>query len=102
MAFTTKPFDLVRENFVIMLLLETSEHRSPDPAAAIVGSKLPVGHNEHPGLRLLHHHLAGRNEDPEVHNCGLRPVLKPLGNCPAVRLVHKVELSFLCGAAGTD
>jgi hypothetical protein len=59
MTLATKPFHLGREDFVIMLLLETLEHRSPDPSPAIIRSELPVGHNEHSGLGFLHHHLAG-------------------------------------------
>src|SRR5215471_11794544 len=102
MTLATKSFDLVRENFVVMLLLEAPEHASPDPAPAIVGSELPVGHHEHARIGLLHHHLAGRDEDPEVNNCRLRPVLEPLGNRPAVLPIHKVELAFLCGTAGAD
>src|SRR5215471_10660432 len=102
MTLAEKPLDLVRENFVIVLLLETPEHGSPNPAAAVVGSQLPVGHNKHTRIGLLHHHLAGRDEDPEVNNCRLRPMLEPLGNRPAVLPVHKVELALLCRAAGAD
>src|ERR1700752_2563067 len=102
MALATKPFDLVRENFVIMLLLEALEHGSTDQAPAVIGSNPPVGYNEHASLWFLHHHLAGRHEDPEVDNCRLRPVLEPLGNRPAVLPAHKVELAFLCGAACAD
>src|SRR5579859_1262213 len=102
MTLASKPFHLGREDFVIMLLLETLEHRSPDPSAAVVGSKLPVGHNEYTRLGFLHHHFAGRDEDSEIDNCRLRPVLKPLGNRPAVLAIHKVKLAFLCGTAGAD
>src|ERR1700719_293744 len=102
MPLAAKAFDLDREDFAVMLFFETLEHRSPDPATAVIGSKLPVGYNEYAGLGFLHHHLAGRDEDPEVNDRGLRPVLKPLGNRPAVLPVHKVEFAFLRRAACPD
>src|SRR3984893_12882339 len=85
-----------------MLFFETLEHRSPDPAAAVVGSQLPIGDDEHTSLGFLHHHLAGRDENPEIDNRRLRPVLKPLSDGPAVLLVDKVELALLCRAACPD
>src|SRR6202035_3815517 len=94
-----KPFNLDREDFAVMLFFETLEHRSPDPATAVIGSQLPIGDDEHTCLGFLHHHLAGRNEDSEIDNRRLRPVLKPIGDRPAVLLVDKVELTLLCRAA---
>ena len=91
-----------REEFVIMLLLKAPEHRPPDPAPAVVRSKFPIGHNEHAGVRLLHHHLAGRDEDTEINDCCLRPTLKPIGNHLTVFPVHKVKFPVFCGATGTD
>lgn len=37
-----------------------------------------------------------RNEDAEIHDCRLRPMLKSLGNSAAVLLVNKVKLALLC------
>src|ERR1700722_12714273 len=97
-----KPFHLDREDFAVMLCFETLEHRSPDPAAAVIGSQLPIGNYEHMCLGFLHHHLAGRDKDPEIDNRRLRPVLKPLGDDQAMPLVDKVELALLCRAACPD
>ena len=102
MPLAAKAFNLDREDFAIMLFFETLEHRSPDPATAVIGSQLPIGDDEHTCLGFLHHHLAGRDEDPEIDNRRLRPMLKPLGDGPAVLLVHKVELALLCRAACPD
>src|SRR5579864_8917105 len=102
MALAAKAFHLDRQDFAVMLFFETLEHRSPDPAAAVVGSQLPIGDDEHTSLGFLHHHLAGRDEDPEIDNRRLRPMLKPLGDCPAVLLVDKIELALLCRAACPD
>src|SRR5208282_4030691 len=96
MPLATKPFNLDREDFAVMLFFETLEHRSPDPSTAVIGSQLVIGDDEHTCLGFLHHHLAGRDEDSEINNRRLRPVLKPLGDGPAVFLVHKVELTLLC------
>src|SRR5215467_5576185 len=101
-GLSSQPFQLCREEFAVMLLLEPLEHRAPDPASAVVGSKLPVGHNEHAGLRFLDHHLAGRDENPEIDHSRLRPMLKALGNRHAVLAVHKVKLAIVGGATGTD
>src|SRR5260370_25683247 len=106
-AYLSKPlaakaFNLDREDFAVMLFFETLEHRSPDPATAVVGSELPIGADEHTCLGFLHHDLAGRYEDSEINNRRLRPVLKPFGDGPAVFLVHKVELALLCRAACPD
>src|SRR5437660_3766122 len=100
MALAAKPFTLDREDFAVMLFFETLEHRSPDPATAVIGSQLPIGNDEHMCLGFLHHHLAGRDKDPEIDNRRLRPMLKPLGDGPAVLLVDKVELALLCRPAG--
>src|ERR1700686_1381008 len=54
-----KPFNLDREYFAIMLFFETLEHRSPDPATAVICSQFAIGNDEHTCLGLLHHHLAG-------------------------------------------
>src|SRR5208283_71121 len=96
MPLAAKAFHLDREDFAVVLFFETLEHRSPDPATAVIGSQLPIGDDEHTCLRLLHHHLARRDEDAEIDNRRLGPVLKPVGDGSAVLLVHKVELSFLC------
>src|ERR1700677_2640020 len=58
-TLASQPFHLGREDFVIMLSLETLEHRSPDPATAVVGSKFSVRHNKDTRLGFLHHHPAG-------------------------------------------
>src|SRR5208282_4062223 len=63
-----KPFKLDREDFAVMLFFETLEHRSPDPATAVIGSQLPIGDDEHTCLGFLHHHLARRDEDSEINN----------------------------------
>src|SRR5260370_3239384 len=94
-AYLSKPlaakaFNLDPEDFAVMLFFETLEHRSPDPATAVIGSQLPIGDDEHTCLGFLHHHLAGRDEDAEIDNRRLRPVLKPLGACPPVLLFDKV------------
>src|SRR5258707_1817743 len=102
MPLEAKAFHLDREDFAVMLFFETLEHPSPDPATAVVGSQLPIGDDEHTCLGFLHHHLAGRNEDSEINNRRLRPVLRPLGDGPTVLLVHKVELALLCRAACPD
>src|SRR6202040_2113784 len=99
MPLAAKPFNLDREDLAVMLFFETLEHRSPDPATAVIGSQLPIRDDEHTCLGLLHHHLAGRDEDSEINNRRLRPALKPLDDGPAVVLVHKVELALLCRAA---
>src|SRR5260370_22322103 len=98
-AYLSKPvaakaFNLNREDFAVMFFFETLEHRSPDPATAVIGSQLVIGNDEHMCLGFLHHHLAGRDEDPEIDNRRLRPVLKPLGDDPTVLLIHKVELAL--------
>jgi len=74
-----KPFNLDRQDFAIMLFFETLEHRSPDPATAVIRSNL---RSERRALvpRFLHHHLAGRDENSEVDDRRLRPTLKPLGD----------------------
>src|ERR1700730_15911114 len=102
MPLAAKPFHLDREDFAVMLFFETLEHRSPDPATAVIGSQLPIGDDEHTCLGFLHHHLAGRDDYPEIDNRRLRPMLKPLGDRPAVLVVHKVELTLLCRAACPD
>src|SRR5260370_27275188 len=102
MPLAAKAFHLDREDFAVMLFFETLEHRSPDPATAVIGSQLPIGDDEHTCLGFLHHHLAGRDEDAEIDNRRLRPMLKPLGDGPAVLLVHKVEFALLCRAACPD
>src|SRR5580704_3627776 len=102
MPLAAKAFDLDRADFAVMLFFETLEHRSPEPTTAVIGSQLPIGDDEHTRLGFLHHHLAGRDEDPEIDNRRLRPMLKPLGDCPAVLLVDKVELALLCRAACPD
>src|SRR4029077_14598255 len=100
MSLAAKPFNLDRQYFAIMLFFETLEHRSPDPATAVIRSQFAVGNDEHTCLVLLHHHLAGRDENSEVDDRRLRPMLKPLGDGSAVLLVHKVELALLCRSAG--
>ena len=100
MSLAAKPFNLDRQDFAIMLFFETLEHRSPDPATAVIRSQFAIGNDEHTCLGLLHHHLAGRDENSEVDDRRLRPMLKPLGDGPAVLLVHKVELALLCRTAG--
>src|ERR1700722_15908163 len=97
-----KPFPLDREDFAVMLFFKTLENRPPDPATAVIGSQLPIGNDEHTCLRLLHHHPAGGDENAEVDNRRLRPMLKPLGDDPAMLVVDKVELSLLCRAACPD
>ena len=79
--------------------LEAIEDGARDPATAVVSSQFAIGDDEHMCRGFLHHHLAGRDEDAEIDNRRLRPVLKPLGDGSAVLLVDKVELAFLCGAA---
>src|SRR5437879_3161196 len=106
-AYLSKPlaakaFHLDREDFAVMLFFETLERRSPNPAAAVIGSQLPIVDDEHTCLGFLHHYLAGRDKDPEIDNRRLRPMLKPLGDDPAVLLVDKVELALLCRAACPD
>src|SRR5208282_4550298 len=88
MSLAAKPFNLDRQYFAIMLFFETLEHRSPDPATAVIRSQFAIGNDEHTCLGLLHHYLAGRDENSE------------LGDRPAVLLVHKVELALLCRPAG--
>src|SRR5208337_747491 len=100
MSLAAKPFNLDRQYFAIMLFFETLEHRSPDPATAVIRSQFAIGNDEHTCLGLLHHYLAGRDENSEVDDRRLRPMLKPLGDRPAVLLVHKVELALLCRPAG--
>src|SRR6202158_33324 len=102
MPLAAEAFNLDREDFAVMLFFETLEPRSPDPATAVIGSQLPIGDDEHTCLGFLHHHLAGRDEDTEIDNRRLRPVLKPLGDGLAVFLVDKVELALLCRAACPD
>ncbi len=102
MPLAAKAFHLDREDFAVMLFFETLEHRSPNPATAVIGSQLPIGDDEHTCFWFLHHHLAGRDKDPEIDNRRLRPVLKPLGDGLAVLLVDKVELALLCRAACPD
>src|SRR5580704_7568643 len=102
MALAAKAFHLDREDFAVVLFFETLEHRSPDPATAVIGSQLPIGNDEHTCLGFLHHHLAGRDEDAEIYNRRLRPMLKPLGDDPAVLLVDKLELALLRRAACPD
>src|SRR5579864_6927717 len=102
MPVAAEAFHLDREHFAVMLFFETLEHRSPNPATAVIGSQLPIGDDEHTCVAFLHHHLAGRDKDPEIDNRRLRPVLKPLGDSPAVLVVDKVEFALLCRAACPD
>src|SRR5208337_3387365 len=90
-----KPFKLDRQDFAVVFFFETLKDRSPDPATAVIRSQFAVGNDEHSCLGFLHHHLAGRDENSEVDDRRLRPTLKPLGDSPAVLLVHKVKLALL-------
>src|SRR5437879_12315662 len=99
MPLAAKAFNLDQQDFAVVFFFEALEHRSPDPATAVVSSQFAIGNDEHTCLSFLHHHLAGRDENAEVDYRRLRPMLKPLGNGPAVLLVHKVELALLCGPA---
>src|SRR5579872_1459758 len=74
---------------------ELREQRPPNPAEAIVGSQHMVFHHQHSYIRLLDHHLAGGNQDAEIDDGGLRPVLEALGDGLAVVLVHEVEPALL-------
>src|SRR5260370_9734828 len=80
MPLAAKAFHLDREDFAVMLFFETLEHRSPDPAAAVIGSQLPIGDDEHTCLGFLHHHLSGRDKDPDIDTGCLWPVLNPLAD----------------------
>ncbi|MGC2822508.1 MAG: hypothetical protein WA198_22640, partial [Candidatus Sulfotelmatobacter sp.] len=42
-----KAFHLDREDFAVIVFFETLEHRSSDPATAVIGSQLPIGDDEH-------------------------------------------------------
>src|SRR5208282_2998261 len=75
MSLAAKPFTLDRQYFAIMLFFETLEHRSPDPATAVIRSQFAIGNDEHTCLGLLHHYLAGRDENSEVDDPRWRPLI---------------------------
>src|SRR5208283_1922669 len=52
-----KPFSLDRQDFAVVFFFETLEHRSPDPATAVIRSQFAIGNDEHTCLGLLHHYL---------------------------------------------
>src|SRR6185312_2001857 len=82
--------------------LKFGEQRVSDPAPAIVGPEDMVFNYEHRGFRLMDNHLTGGNQNAEIDDGCLWPVLKAFRNCKAMGLVAEVELTVLRRTACPD
>ncbi|MGA9128793.1 MAG: hypothetical protein WB425_11705 [Terracidiphilus sp.] len=82
--------------------MEFAIERFPNPSAAIVGAKNMILDNNDAEVRLLYHQLAIGDQDREVHDRCLRPMLKAFSNRLCMRLIDEVELAVLRRTACTN
>ena len=73
--------------------LKLREQGSPNPASAIIGSQDAIFNHQYRDVRLLDQYIARGNQDAEIHDGCLRPVLKAFRDRVAVVLVDKVKLA---------
>src|ERR1017187_6263289 len=81
--------------------MEFAIERLPYPSAAIVGAKDMILDNNNAEVRKICHQFAIGNQNREVHDRCLRPMLKALSNGLCVRLIDEVELAILRRTACT-
>ena len=75
---------------------ELAEQPLRDPAATVVGSQGMILHYEDSRILLLDHHATIRNQNAEIGDRRLRPLLEPLSNRAFVLDINGIELAIFC------
>ena len=102
-AFCLRPVEGEAELVEAMIgQVEFPEQPLRNPPAAVVGSQRMVFDHQHVDGRLLDHDLAVGNQNAEVRDGSLRPLLEPFGDQFLVLGVDGIELSVFGRTAGAD
>ena len=102
-AFCLRPVEGEAELVEAMIgQVEFPEQPLRNPPAAVVGSQRMIFDHQHVDVRLLDHDLAVGNQNAEVRDGSLRPLLEPFGDQFLVLGVDGIELSVFGRTAGAD
>src|ERR1022692_228565 len=102
-AFCLRPVEGEAELVEAMIgQVQFPEQPLRNPPAAVVGSQRMIFDHQHVDVRLLDHDLAVGNQNAEVGDGSLRPLLEPFGDQFLVLGVDGIKLSVFGRTAGAD